>query len=65
MYLITRKTWAKAIESSFDENPEICPDCGAEMIESAVFSYEADRQWRKLWKTYLLYGGYFRMKRGP
>ena len=62
---ITRKTWAAAIQSSFDKNPEICPDCGAEMIESAVFAYEADRAWRKLWKTHLLYGGYFRMKHGP
>ncbi|MBN2161239.1 MAG: transposase [Spirochaetes bacterium] len=62
---IKRKTWAAAIQNSFDTNPEICPDCGAEMIESAVFAYEADRQWRRLWKTHLLYGGYFRMKRGP
>jgi len=43
----------------------ICPDCGAEMIESAVFLYSADREWRKLWKMHLLYGGYFRMKRRP
>jgi hypothetical protein len=45
---ITRKTWAKAIQSSFDTNPETCPDCGATLIESAVFSYFADREWRKL-----------------
>ncbi|OHD64914.1 MAG: hypothetical protein A2176_04750 [Spirochaetes bacterium RBG_13_51_14] len=62
---ITRRTWAKAIESSFDANSEICPDCGTEMFESVVFSYFADREWRKLWKTHLLIGGYFRMKRGP
>jgi hypothetical protein len=62
---ITRKTWAKAIQSSFDTNPEVCPDCGAIMVESAVFSYFADREWRKLWRTHLLYAGYFRMKRGP
>jgi len=62
---ITRKTWAKAIESSFDANPKFCPDCGAEMIGSAVFSFNADDEWRKLWKTHLLVGGYFRMKRGP
>ena len=61
---ITRKTWAKAIESFFGTNPEICTDCGAEMIRSAVFSYNADDEWRKLWKTHLLAGGYFRMKRG-
>ncbi len=62
---ITRKTWAKAIESSFDTNPEICPDCGAEMIESVVYSHNADAEWRNLWKSHLLIGGYFRMKRGP
>jgi hypothetical protein len=42
-----------------------CPDCGAQMIESTVFSYFADREWRRLWRTHLLYAGYFRMKRGP
>ncbi|TFH38590.1 MAG: IS91 family transposase [Chrysiogenales bacterium] len=62
---ITRNTWAKAIQSSFDTNPKLCPDCGAQMIESVVFAYFADREWRKLWKTHLLVGGYFRMKRGP
>ena len=61
---IHRKTWAKAIESSFDKNPELCPDCGATMIESVVFAYFAGREWRKLWKTHLLGGGYFRMKKG-
>jgi hypothetical protein len=34
------------------------------MIESAVFTFFADRELRKLWKTHLLYGGYFRMKKG-
>jgi len=62
---ITRKTWARAIENSFDTNPELCPDCGAEMVGSAVFSYNADNEWHKLWKTHLLIGGYFRMKKGP
>jgi hypothetical protein len=62
---IKRKTWAKAIENSFDIDPELCPDCGTKMIESAVFSYRADREWRKLWRTHLLFGGYFRLKRGP
>jgi hypothetical protein len=55
----------KAIQSSFDTNPEICPDCGDKMIESVVFSFNADDEWRKLWKTHLLIGGYFRMKPGP
>ncbi|MBN1495147.1 MAG: transposase, partial [Spirochaetes bacterium] len=62
---ITRKTWAHAIEHSLDTNPEICPDCGAHMIESVVFAYFADREWRKLWKTHILHAGYFRMKKGP
>ena len=35
------------------------------MVESAVFSYSADRVWRKLWKLHMLYRGYFRMKHGP
>ncbi|MBN2078339.1 MAG: transposase [Spirochaetes bacterium] len=26
---IIRKTWAKTIQSSFDTDPENCPDCGA------------------------------------
>ena len=65
LYDIKRKTWAKAIHSSFDKNPELCPDCGTEMIESSVFAFFADREWRKLWKTHLLHGGYFRMKKGP
>ncbi|OGO16779.1 MAG: hypothetical protein A2Z02_01185 [Chloroflexi bacterium RBG_16_48_7] len=42
-----------------------CPDCDADRIESAVFSYFAGSEWRTLWKTHLLVGGYFRMKRGP
>ncbi len=70
---LQRKTWAKAIQSSFDKNPELCPDCGAplrqaqgkEMIESSVFAFFADREWRKLWRTHLLHCGYFRMKKGP
>jgi hypothetical protein len=43
----------------------ICPECGAKMIESAVFSCQADREWKKLWRTHLLHRGYFRLKRGP
>jgi hypothetical protein len=62
---MTRRTWARAIESSFDKNPEKCPDCGTDMIESVAFAFFADREWRKLWKTHLLFGGYFRMKKGP
>ncbi|MBN1497705.1 MAG: hypothetical protein JXA07_13095 [Spirochaetes bacterium] len=62
---ITRKTWAHAIEHSCETNPEICPYCGAHMIESVVFAYFAEREWRKLWKTHLLHACYFRMKKGP
>lgn len=62
---MSKKTWARAIQSSFDKNPEKCPDCGADMIESVIFAFFADREWRRLWKTHLLYGGYFRMKKGP
>lgn len=32
----------------FDNNPEPCPDCGTNMIESMVFAYFADREWWKL-----------------
>jgi hypothetical protein len=42
-----------------------CPDCGTDMLESAVFAFFADREWKKLWKTHLLVGGYFWMKKGP
>ena len=38
--------------------------CGDLMIESAVFSNNADSEWKKFWKTHLLVGEYFRMKRG-
>jgi hypothetical protein len=62
---ISRKTWAHAIENSFDTNPEICPVCGKDMIPSVVFSFFAEKEWRSLWKTHLLINGYFRMKRGP
>jgi hypothetical protein len=63
-YHIKLKSWAKAIQSSFDKNPELFPDCCAEMIESAIFAFFADRERRKLWKTHIIFGGYFKMKKG-
>ena len=66
MKIINKKTWAAAIEHSFNKNPEICPKCGRAMTLSLVFSHQAELEMRKLWKTHLLYNRYFRpMKRGP
>ena len=37
---IDKKTWAKAIEKSFNTNPEICPDCMALMINDGFVNRE-------------------------
>lgn len=56
---IDRKTWVKAIEHSFEKNPEVCPECSSVMIRDIVFSFSADREMRKLIKTHRIYRGYF------
>ena len=63
--IIDRKTWAAAIENSFNKNPELCPDCGSTMRPSLVFSFFVEEEMKKLWRSHVLYKGYFRMKRGP
>jgi hypothetical protein len=40
---IPKRTLARAIENSFDTNPEICPVWGREMIPYVVFSYFAEK----------------------
>ena len=57
---IDRKTWAKAIEHSFQKNPEICPDCLALMIKDTVYSFMADAEIKKLVKTHGIRDGYFK-----
>jgi hypothetical protein len=57
---IDRKTWNKAIEKSFNTNPEICPDCMALMIKDTVYSFLAEREMNKLVKTHGIRDGYFK-----
>ena len=57
---IDRKTWAKAIEKSFNANPEICPDCMALMIKDTVYSFLADSEMKKLVKTHGIRNGFFK-----
>lgn len=56
---VDRNTWAKAVEHSFEKNPEICPNCSAFMIRDVVFSYLADKEIKKLVKTHGIEKGYF------
>jgi hypothetical protein len=50
--VIDRNTWAKAIEHSFEKNPEVCPECSTYMIRDVVFSFQADKEIKKLAKTH-------------
>ena len=36
---IDRKMWAKAIENSFEKNPEKCPECGAIIRPDTIFIF--------------------------
>ena len=56
---IDRRTWARAIEHSFLKNPEICPQCSAVMRKETVFSFFADKEIRKLFRTHEIEEGYF------
>ncbi len=63
---IHNAAWKAAIEHSFETNPEQCPDCGARMFPSVVFSGFSEKVWYRIWRECSLYKGYFRpMKRGP
>ena len=57
---IDRKTWAKAIEHSFQKKPEICPDCMTLMIKVTVYSFMADAEIKKLVNTHGIKNGYFK-----
>jgi len=56
---IDRSIWAKAVEHSFEKNPEICPECSTFMVRDVVFSFLADREIKKLVKTHGIVKGYF------
>ncbi len=63
---IKNAAWKAAVEHSFETNPEQCPDCGARMFPTVVFSNLAEKAWYRIWRECSLYKGYFRpMKRGP
>jgi hypothetical protein len=52
-------SWAKAIEHSFEKNPEKCPKCSSDMTKDVVFSFYADKEIKKLVTTYVIIKGYF------
>jgi hypothetical protein len=54
---IETRTWAKAIENSFQKNPEVCPDCLKYMIKDTVYSFRADNAMKMLIKTHSIVGG--------
>jgi len=58
-----RRTWAKAVERSFNKNPEKCPECGSFMSKETVFSFFADREMNKLVKTHMIVKGYFKPRK--
>ena len=57
---IETRTWAKAIENSFQKNPEVCPDCLKYMVKDTVYSFRADNVIKRLVKTHAIVGGYFK-----
>jgi hypothetical protein len=64
--IIQQRTWAMAIEHSFNKDPEICPDCSHDMAADTVYSSLADKEIKALVKTHVIIKGYFRpLKRPP
>ena len=57
---IETRTWAKAIEKSFQKNPEVCFDCLKFMIKDTVYSFRADNAMKMLIKNHVIIGGYFK-----
>jgi len=55
-------TWSLAIQTCFQKNPELCPDCGAVMAARVVFAFAADTLVRRMQKTQCLVQGYFRRR---
>lgn len=56
---IDRRSWTKVVENSFEANPEICPECLTFVIRDVVFSFQADKEIKKLFKTHGIMKGYF------
>jgi predicted RNA-binding Zn-ribbon protein involved in translation (DUF1610 family) len=56
---IEKNSWAKAIEHSFNKQPEKCPECNQQILHDTVFSSLADKEIRRIMKTHDLVNGYF------
>ncbi len=56
---IEKNSWAKAIEHSFNKQPEKCPECNGQMQLDTVFSSFADKEIHRIMKTHALVNGYF------
>jgi hypothetical protein len=56
---IEKKTWAIAVQHSYEKNPEICPKCNTAMVQLTIFSFYAVREAKKLWRTHASVNGYF------
>ena len=59
MKRIEQKSWKSAVERSFGTDPEICPRCESRMTRSVIFSYNALRAAKELWRTHTCVNGYF------
>lgn len=59
MQRIKKDTWALAVKHCFNKDPELCPKCRIPMLRTTVFSYQAVREAKKLWRTHACSGGYF------
>ena len=62
---IEQRTWAQAIENSFDAKPQHCPDCAKRMQLTVVYSYSARKTMEGLKETHTYLNGYFRPKARP
>ena len=60
--VLSQRTWAKAIENSFDAKPQNCPDCFKKMQLTVVYSYSARKTLNGLKETHSFLNGYFRPK---
>jgi hypothetical protein len=59
---IEQRTWAQAIENSFDTKPQNCPDCSNRMQLTLVYSQNTMEGLRV---THIFLNGYFRPKARP
>ncbi len=60
--VLSQRTWAQAIENSFDAKPQSCPDCTKRMQLTVVYSYSARKTMEGLKETHTYLNGYFRPK---